>query len=100
MGLVFMNTIIVKTQVLSFDNRNQRSRTVSYAWFLLNRKVVDPVVRLPAKVELPNRILIRALNLVHRQDLDLRFPSVKFNCAGDADDFSLELGDPLVSRYF
>jgi hypothetical protein len=44
--------------------------------------------------------LIRAPNLVHRQDFDLRFPSVKFDCAGDADDFPLERGDPLVSRYF
>jgi hypothetical protein len=57
-------------------------------------------VRFPARVELPNRMLIRALDLVHRQDFDLRFPSVKFDCSGDADGFPLERGDPLVSRHF
>jgi hypothetical protein len=30
--------------------------------------------------------------LVYRQDLDLRFPSVKFDFAGDTDDFPLERG--------
>jgi hypothetical protein len=44
--------------------------------------------------------LIPALNLVHRQDFDFRFASVKFDCTGDADDFPLERGNPLVSRYF
>jgi len=67
---------------------------------LVNGKVVDPVVRLPAKVERPSGMRIYYLNLVYRQDFDLRFPSVKFDCAGDADDFSFERGDPLVSHDF
>ena len=40
------------------------------------------------------------VNLVYRQDLDLRFPSVKFDFAGDTDDFPLERGNLLVSRNF
>ena len=31
---IHRKTIFAKTQVLSFDNRTQRSRTVWYAWFL------------------------------------------------------------------
>jgi hypothetical protein len=42
----------------------------------------------------------RAFDLVSQRDFNLRFPLVKFDYAGDADDLPLEHGDPLVSRHF
>jgi hypothetical protein len=47
--------------------------------------------------ELLRRLRIRADDLIHRHDFDLRFPLVKFNCADDADVFALQFCD-LVSR--
>jgi hypothetical protein len=67
---------------------------------LVNRKIVDPVVRLSGNVELPDGVRIQDFNLVYRQDFYLRFLSVKFDFSGDADDFSLERGNLLVSRNF
>jgi hypothetical protein len=55
---------------------------------------------LPAKVELPNRLRIRSLDLTHRVQLYFRLPFVKLNSSGDIDDFTLEHGDPLVIRHF
>ena len=42
----------------------------------------------------------RAFDLVSQRDFNLRFPLVKFDYAGDADDLPLEHGDPLVSLHF
>jgi hypothetical protein len=67
---------------------------------LVNRKIVDPVVRLSGNVELPDGVRIQDFNLVYRQDFYLRFLSVKFDFSGDADDFPLERGNLLVSRNF
>jgi hypothetical protein len=50
--------------------------------------------------KLLNWMRIRALNLGHRQHLDLWLPLVKLDCAGDADDFPLERGGPPDSRSF
>jgi len=43
---------------------------------------------------------IHEFNLVYRQKFDLRFSLVKFDFAGDANDFPCERSDPPVSRNF
>jgi len=43
---------------------------------------------------------IHEFNLVYRQKFDLRFSLVKFDFAGDANDFPWERSDPPVSRNF
>ena len=54
----------------------------------------------PVRVELPNGMRIHEFNLVYRQKFDLRFSLVKFDFAGDANDFPWERSDPPVSRNF
>ena len=43
---------------------------------------------------------IHEFNLVYREKFDLRFSLVKFDFAGDANDFPCERSDPPVSRNF
>ena len=64
------------------------------------RRIGHTLSRLdPVRVELPNGMRIHEFNLVYRQKFDLRFSLVKFDFAGDADDFPLERVDPQVSRH-
>ena len=43
---------------------------------------------------------IRPFDLTRRCDLDLRLSFAQTDCAGDANNFSLQSGDPLVGRQF
>jgi hypothetical protein len=72
---------------------------VSLSTFISSSGLVTSfVTRMRGPHQLRQRI--QAFDLIFRHYFDLRLPLVKFDYAGDADDFPLEGVDPQVSRHF
>ena len=67
-------------------------------WLVLMNATLSRSFAFRLKISSPRLLRIRPFDLTCRRDFDLRLPIVQFDCAGDADDFSLERGDSLVSR--
>ena len=66
---------------------------------LVNGNVVAPIVRPFNLSRSLHELGFKIFDLICRRHFDFRLPLVKFDCAGNADDFPLERVDSLVSRH-
>ena len=63
------------------------------------RPPAEELVASEKRLALPSRLRIQNFDLIRRHDVDLGLALAKFDCARDADDFSLDHSKSLIGRH-